>query len=474
MSQQSSAIHRMNGSSMQAGVDPTPPGANRGQVVLMFALFLTALLGILGLAIDLGYSFAQRRTIQGAADLAATAGAQAIARYYDGQESDANDRLTNALTDVNAIVADNHITGTETTLESCTYLDRGGEDVGECGINVPANATGVHVSVSETHRTFFIKVIPGAPVFVTTRATASAQLERMDLAGMDSPFLVCGYFTELKDPVDGEDEMDILVKPSLDVDSPDDNPDDWSGEDWEDAVADTRWSDDDYWDSWGYQVNPDALGQTFVLAGGSRSAIARCGAGVNVDGLDAIDGASAAPGNPYQWKLAENLEELEDDGELDGVLEDLEDVSGYEATTTYGSRWRGLADKTANSGKRIVLVDASTSTWWNALGPGSVSTTVSTLTNKVHGIEGCGELAVKPFDCIMLVPIATEYDKSLRRFKVTKVMAFRVFRDDSDLNRYYGTLLDDYIVYGASVPLASDRAPCERDCGSVFVVRLAD
>lgn len=386
----------------RAGESPER-GANRGQIILMFALFLTALLGMLGLAIDLGFSFAQKRTIQGAADLAASAGARAVARYYDAPETEIGDQITSALPDVAQIVSDNHVDGTTTELESCTYIDTGGQDVGACSISVPSNAMGVHVSVSETHRTFFIRIIPGAPVYVTTRATASAQLERMDLAGMDSPFIVCGYDT---------------VVPDTDPDPDDESP-----------PVDILLED--------YTVNPAAIGQTFRLSGPNRADISRCGAGVANDAL--------SPEDPDYW----------------------------EATTTYGSRWRGLSDKTANSGKRVVLEDASTSTWWNPLigSPGSV---VSTLTNKVHGVEGCPELATKPFDCIMLLPIATDYDSSIRRFKVTKVMAFRVWRDDANLSTFWGQLLDDYLVYGASVPLSVDRAPWCRDCGSVLVVRLAE
>ena len=46
--------------------------APRGQILVMFALMLTALLGVLGLAVDGGVAFAQRRTVQNAADAAAS------------------------------------------------------------------------------------------------------------------------------------------------------------------------------------------------------------------------------------------------------------------------------------------------------------------------------------------------------------------------------------------------------------------
>jgi hypothetical protein len=74
----------------------------------------------------------------------------------------------------------------------------------------------------------------------------------------------------------------------------------------------------------------------------------------------------------------------------------------------------------------------------------------------------------------MMIPIATEYTGgTLKRFKVTKIMAFDVWQDESAPNVYWGRLIDDYLVFGASVPLGVDQAPWCRDCGSVVVVRLA-
>jgi|GEM_PF-862102 len=373
---------------IQTKPDETEQGASRGQVLIMFALFLTVMMGILGLAVDLGYAFSQRRTVQNAADLAAVAGTRTVIRYKAGDS-------TAALTDVQNLVSANHMNNTVTELESCSYLDQNAVEVGDCSLTVPANATGVYVSVSETHPTFFIKVVPGAPAFVTTRADASAQTERLDLAGMDAPFVLCGYDTKYanRDVSPAEiDEMDILL------------------------------SD--------YVVNPDALGKEFRLSGSSKNDISRSACNVS-------------------------------------------------ATDTYMNSWRGLADKVANEGKRIVLPGNSTANWWNPK-IGSPATNVSTLINKVSGIEGCVELTNPKNigtdnpsnECVMLLPVASNYDSSVRRFKVTKVMAFRVRKDTTNSSTFWGTLLDDYLVYGASVPRGIDLAPWCRDCGSVVVIRL--
>jgi len=60
--------------------------APRGQVLVLFALFLTSLLGMLGLATDLGFAFAEKRTIQNAADAGAMADARAVAKAGKGKK----------------------------------------------------------------------------------------------------------------------------------------------------------------------------------------------------------------------------------------------------------------------------------------------------------------------------------------------------------------------------------------------------
>ena len=49
--------------------------ANNGQIIVIFALALVAMIAMVGLVLDGGSTFAQRRGQQNAADLAALAGA---------------------------------------------------------------------------------------------------------------------------------------------------------------------------------------------------------------------------------------------------------------------------------------------------------------------------------------------------------------------------------------------------------------
>ena len=54
------------------------PSSERGQILVIFVLALVAIIGGVGLVIDGGFAFAQRRAEQNAADLGAFAGANAL------------------------------------------------------------------------------------------------------------------------------------------------------------------------------------------------------------------------------------------------------------------------------------------------------------------------------------------------------------------------------------------------------------
>jgi len=166
--------------------------ASRGQILIMFAFFAAAMFGMLGLAVDLGMSFAQRRTMQNAADLGAIAGARAVARYSVTNK-------TNALADVQDVVAGNSMKNGN-TIDSCRYRDAYGVNLVSCSAIVPPTAIGVEVTVSENHPTYFIRIFPGAPANVTTRATARAEVEALSSSAQTangSPFIICGYGTQI-------------------------------------------------------------------------------------------------------------------------------------------------------------------------------------------------------------------------------------------------------------------------------------
>lgn len=162
-------------------------GASRGQIIVLFAAFSIAMLGMLGLAMDLGYDFAQKRTVQNAADAAALAGARQVARYTaavpTSAQPEANSFATSAM---------NRIASTSQTMFYCKYVDYAGGEQGACTAPVTPSAKGVRAKVREQHQTFFVQVIPGAPDTVTTEATAMAVVERYTTPTGDAPFLLCG------------------------------------------------------------------------------------------------------------------------------------------------------------------------------------------------------------------------------------------------------------------------------------------
>jgi Flp pilus assembly protein TadG len=182
--------------------EETPRGAHPAQVVVMFAFFSVALLGVLGLVTDLGISFAGKRSMQNAADAGAYAGARKIAKA-------ASTSGVSAWSDVNTIATDNSFTlssGTPTV--TCVYVNDADTSLGSCSSTVPSTATGVKVTVAETHPTFFIRVIPGAPTTATTSATAIAHVRKLSSRNLDGPFMVCAVNTQL----DPNGNMDIMTK----------------------------------------------------------------------------------------------------------------------------------------------------------------------------------------------------------------------------------------------------------------------
>ena len=189
-------------------------GADRGQILVMFAIFLIGMMGMLGLATDLGFAFAQRRTMQAAADAGAMAGARQVVRWTA-------ESPTVAGPEVAAMVAANEM-NTEPVVALCEYVDYSDTSHGSCDATVPAGATGVHVEVAEDHATFFIQVIPGAPETVRVEAEATAQIRMFTATAADAPFIVCGIDT--KTPNNGE--QSIFVEP-VDNDDPQIRDDAW-------------------------------------------------------------------------------------------------------------------------------------------------------------------------------------------------------------------------------------------------------
>lgn len=167
-------------------------GRSRGQVVVMLAFAMVALIGMLGLATDLGYLFVERRTLQNAADAAALAGAQQLTKW-----DATNKKYTNSLSvldSVQSVISGNEVGGKAPTIVSCNYVDSHANALGECDSSAaaipPALASGVKVVVKETHSTFFIRIV--GPKTASTSTTSTAQVYHATVIPNDAPFIVCG------------------------------------------------------------------------------------------------------------------------------------------------------------------------------------------------------------------------------------------------------------------------------------------
>ena len=162
---------------------------SRGQIIILFAGALIGLIGLLGLATDLGYAFVQRRTMQNAADAGAIAGAHTLSN------SDPAAPLI-VLGDVQQTAWANRTGSTHPTITHCQYVDDSDNELGDCSKPVPPTSagivTGVSVTVKETHDTFFMGIIPGGPQTLSTSASAIAHVQQLKSPPGDGPFVVCG------------------------------------------------------------------------------------------------------------------------------------------------------------------------------------------------------------------------------------------------------------------------------------------
>ncbi len=345
--------------------EPVEEGAQRGQIIVMFAIFLVAMLGVLGLATDVGYMLAAKRATQGAADSGAMAGARMIARYTA-------DTPTKAQTEVATVVAKNTFGPVTPTVLTCEYIGNNWGVVGTCNQNVPSNAAGARVKTRSTFKTWFIRIIPGAPKQVTVGGYAKAWVQNAAKAPADAPFIVCG-----------DNAWDVTDDPTGTGTSVGDNLD---------IITSTS----------PMRINPDAIGQTIRIH----------------------------------------------DADLD--------QKGNAECSSKSDQFKGLADQSENAGK-------SKNSWFHY----DTGTTAGSVETKIDGAGGCLEETNAPYNCVMILPIATNSPSesgSDHKLYVVGFAAFQITEVDADTHN--ATLLDDYIISGSGAD-----SWC-RDCGGTVVVRL--
>jgi hypothetical protein len=280
--------------------------------------------------------------MQTAADAGAYAGALAVLKGKPVQA------------EVDAIVNQNQMNlGTITSIQ-CDYIDDAKLALSGCAGALPAGATGVRVTVQESHPTFFIRVVPGAPTNVTTSAVAAANIV-ITIPPGGGPFLPCAQKAVR---ADNGQFMDIVFL-------------------------------DSNFNLLG--VNPAAVGVKFNIYGPQSDKL-------NGNNSNAIQDCGINP-----------------------------------------DEYNGAADQSFNCTTAPQWCDFQTG---NYTGP---------VNQAVGGVDGCIQGAVTPYNCVAFLPIATEKGQPLpsseHRVWVVGFLPFYI-EPGNQPNKFYGTLLDDYVLLG--------------------------
>ena len=164
-----------------------------GQTLVLFAVALLTLMSALGLVLDGGYDYIQRRAMQNTADAAAMAGAQAVS------QNQTDTQVTQTVLDAaarNGVTDSSNVTCSFITN---SYVSDGATQpctsTGTLIANVnaaPNYVTGVLVRVAEQHPTFAMRAV--GILQSGTAASAAAQVQIVTNIPL-GPFVVCGIKT---------------------------------------------------------------------------------------------------------------------------------------------------------------------------------------------------------------------------------------------------------------------------------------
>jgi hypothetical protein len=151
--------------------------AERGQVLVIVAVGMLAIVAMVGLVIDGGYAWVRQRDTQNGADAVAKAGT-VVVQHYLAEVDTPTPNDYDVACEVAQTAASNGV-----VLESAEYVDFQGQPllpspvmVGDCtvdlGVGIPAGAQGVKAFTSETFDTFLMQVMGFDQLTTTADATA--------------------------------------------------------------------------------------------------------------------------------------------------------------------------------------------------------------------------------------------------------------------------------------------------------------
>jgi hypothetical protein len=202
----------------------------RGQVLVIVGFALVALLGLTGVAVDLGFGFAHRRQVANAAEAAAIVGAQAVSRHIVWTQANAKGQLgllglpnTDPYATSAAIWQEMTSTaaasvkpfsdlgsnqgatpswpaGASNSLQGWYIVPGTTEPNGVQGAVIgsgapPANAVGVRVEARLQYDTYFARILGACCEHVPVFASARAVLKPIvgNGPGETGPFIMCGF-----------------------------------------------------------------------------------------------------------------------------------------------------------------------------------------------------------------------------------------------------------------------------------------
>jgi Flp pilus assembly protein TadG len=435
----------------------------RGQALVFLALVMIVLIGGLGLALDGGFNFAQRRAMQNAADAAALAGAKALS---------INDVSTMPVrTTVQTVAGRNGIANPTNSAElTCVYLNNSlqplkmtdGSDM-PCGDNLPTggnfppgiNVSAVRVTVTETHTTFVMRAL-GIRTS-STSATATAQVQVLNsLPNSQVAFIICGI-NAVKVDADGNpirsggnpvtiDLLETLTTPGL-IFSGDSTTYKVTNE--PAKIADSAYAID-------WKLNPTLpdynLSPRFKIHdnSGNPEAFARCTAptsfmgfnGRTLGSIEIVDNALhmqcttpiCTPTSTTPWQYTSGNTGQADGGPWTASCD-------FCGSTTFGPVYNSTGDATLRRGGLSQTLQG------NAAG----------LAARVSGAGGCPTTSDQATigNCVMILPIA---DNSVKGGNgANAVLAVRAFAavyitKNNNGTEHYGQLIKNYPVSLAGTP----------------------
>ena len=151
-------------------------GEPRGQVLVIVALGLVAMLAMVGLVVDGGHAWGRQRETQNGADALAKTGTSVIQRFLAGVDAAATDWTVACAMGAGAAAND-------VTLEQAEYTDYQGQPlspaalVGACGATdpgtpIPSGAQGIKARTLQTFDTFIMQVVGFSTLTTVADATA--------------------------------------------------------------------------------------------------------------------------------------------------------------------------------------------------------------------------------------------------------------------------------------------------------------